>query len=147
VNYESTPSRPVSMAEFETIIKIKNIGEKTFPGGKLTQYKVEYPDAIQSIPLKLLPEIPPIRRDATYNLPPQNWHPKGGGLSWVVIGLKSNDEDVVELYQSIEGEAYSEWRMPLYITKGEHKEIIEYLQRITKQLEKLLQGIVKEEEE
>lgn len=140
ISYELNPKEVVQGNIYTIKISITNIGEDTFPGGRIKLFQVKYEgfdSPTQSKMPSVLPEISNIEVNETINLIPHRFYALKDGVSWVNINIESNDKEKIEFYQSPKALIEPIWKSPFNISNRENKEIIDLLHKILEKLDSL----------
>jgi len=136
IEFETGPETVVQGDSFTVTLNILNIGDQIFPGGTFSYFRVKYigGDASQSALGDL--EIPEIPVENSWSIT-KTLYAISDGISWVEAQIKSNDEEVIEYYQSRRGPVHQEWSMPFYVQNRESYDIISLLQKILEKLDEI----------
>jgi len=84
---------------------IQNIGKEMFPGGKISEGRINWEATIGMATFTqsraVAPELPPIQPEETFTLKVENWIPFNPGLLRLRMKITANDSAKIEYYQSL----------------------------------------------
>lgn len=136
ISYELTPPQPLSNENFQIKLDIVNIGDSVFPGGEMTNFKVDFMQkASQTVAKSMLEKIPPMKPSETVKLKPETFFAFEDGSASVGVSLKANDGEEVRLFQNPEVDLGNNWINVFTVGNQDNATIIKLLQKIVRLLE------------
>lgn len=120
-------------------LTVTNIGDETFPGGTLTEIRVNY-EGVQS-PFSSFSEeltVKDLAPDERYTIPEElQFVPMADGLTPIFVRVQSMDEQRFDLYQSADGQpsGNDRWTGVLYTVSRAQTIIIDMLTKLLERLE------------
>jgi len=117
-----------------------NLGDTTFPGGKLTEISFVYEGEMKSYHQPEEAIISSINPNVKKTIYTWNETMYLDGLVWVHCNIKSNDEQPIEYYQTKKGTAIQgEWKNVFIVVNKENLMIIQLLNEMNKKINELLE--------
>lgn len=123
---------PVRGKDLEISVSVTNIGDYTFPGGKIEYFRVNFPDIYTAAAIEV-PPISPIHPEHDFIFK-HTFLLKDEGFAWIEVKLSSNDGEPVDHYRNRQSKSDESWIHAIYVDNPLLMKIIQQLEEISNQL-------------